>query len=256
MYLISLFVTSCIIIRGCDAFHLRRGNNRPPLAPLLESNSKFPGIMAAEEVSSPPQSNGFEPLTWHDEYDMNGNKRCITVLPDDELPPTDIVDVPPMHNKRTLYYQPSLISKDEATSLHYAAKHGKFIESNQLLGIIEDGVDVAASLTSILDPILTSKILPWAREVSSTPTLTVADALIRIYDPSQECLHLSEHYDEAAFATVIIPLNDPNEYEGVSYMCALKGVHGGGDDVYDNTCFCFLTLTQNLSLTIFTIKPI
>lgn len=214
--------------------------------------------MAAEEVSSPPQSNnGFEPLTWHDEYDMNGNKRCITVLPDDELPPTDIVDVPPMHNKRTLYYQPSLISKDEATSLHYAAeKHGKFIESNQLLGIIEDGVDVAASLASILDPILTSKILPWAREVSSTPTLTVADALIRIYDPSQECLHLSEHYDEAAFATVIIPLNDPKEYEGVSYMCALKGVHGGGDDVYEDTCFCFLTLTQNLSLTIFTIKPI
>ncbi len=208
----SLLVTSsCALIRGCDAFHLIRGVP-PRLTPLRLSNSKFPGIMAAEEISSP--SNGFEPLTWYDDYDMNNNKRCTAVLPDDELPP-DIDTPPSMHNKRTLYYQQSLLTKDEATSLQNAAeRYGKFVESNRIAGVIEDGVCIADSLGSILKPILDFKILPWAREVSSTPTLTVADALIRTYDPSQECLHLSEHYDESSFATIIIPLNDPNEYDG------------------------------------------
>lgn len=214
-HLISiLFVTLLYgaIINGCGAFHplIINRNRQPQLLALPLSNSKFPGIMAAEvEVSSSPSNGVFETLTWHDD--------STAVLPDDELPPD--IDAPPiMHNRRTLYYEQSLLSIDEATSLQFSAEQfGTFIESNQIAGIIEDGVVIAASLASILDPILASKILPWARTVSSTPTLTVADALIRTYDPSQECLHLSEHYDEAAFATVIIPLNDPNEYEGVSY---------------------------------------
>lgn len=205
------------MLNGCGAFHLVREMYRPQLAPLYfsSSSSKFPGIMAAEEVSF--QSNGFEPLTWHDDYiDQNGNKYCV--LPDDDLP-TDIDTPPSMHNKRTLYYQQSLLSKDEAASLQYAAEQsGNFIESNRIAGIIEDGVGIAEPLTTILDPILSSTILPWARDVSSKPTLTVADALIRTYDPSEECLHLTEHYDESAYATVIIPLNDPNEYEGGLYV--------------------------------------
>ena len=205
------------MISGCGAFHLVREIYRPQLKPLRfsSSSSKFPGIMAAEEASF--QSNGFEPLTWHDDYhDQNGNKYCV--LPDDELPP-DIDTPPSMHNKRTLYYQQSLLSKDEAASLQYAAEQsGNFIESNRIAGIIEDGVGIAEPLASILDPILAYKILPWARDVSSMPTLTVADALIRTYDPSEECLHLSEHYDESAYATVIIPLNDPNEYKGGLYV--------------------------------------
>ena len=190
--------------------------------------------MAANSDVSLKQSSaakhGFEALTWTDDYDsMSGNnERCKTaVLPDDELPPNIIGAPPSLHNKRTLYYQQSLLSKDEAAALQNAAERsGKLLEfDSRLAGIIEDGVDVvvtddtnngASSLASILRPILTSKIIPWAQAVSSTPTLTVADALIRSYDPSKECQHLSEHYDESSFATVIVPLNDPNEYEGVS----------------------------------------
>ncbi len=207
--------TSFALIRGCGAFHLIREIQPPRSTQLFSTVSKFPGIMAAEVSST---SNGFEPLTWNDEYDLNGNKRCNAVLPDDNLPP-DIHTPPPMHNKRTLHYQQSLLTQDEATSLQDAAeRYGKFEESNRLAGIIEDGVCIEESMGSILNPILDSKILPWAREVSSTPTLTVADALIRTYDPSQECLHLSEHYDETSYATIIIPLNDPNEYEGGLYV--------------------------------------
>jgi len=251
VYVIYLSVTCAI--RECGAFHLTtREDNRYHrpwlrlLSPSFTSNvadvamsmssSKFGGIMAANSDVSLKQSSaakhGFEALTWTDDYDsMSGNnERCKTaVLPDDELPPNIIGAPPSLHNKRTLYYQQSLLSKDEAAALQNAAERsGKLLEfDSRLAGIIEDGVDVvvtddtnngAPSLASILRPILTSKIIPWARAVSSTPTLTVADALIRSYDPSKECQHLSEHYDESSFATVIVPLNDPNEYEGGLYV--------------------------------------
>ena len=220
--LLFLVLAGVIIlrVRGCGAFHFSRGVcHRPRLSSLRLSNSKFPGIMAAEISSPSMTSAGFEPLTWLDEYDMNGERQCCTaVLPDDELP-FDIDTPPSMHNKRTLFYCPSLLSIDEASSLQKAANYyGNFIESNRIAGIIEDGICVSESLASVLNPILNTKILPWAREVSSTPTLTVADALIRTYDPSEECLHLLEHYDESAYATIIIPLNDPTEYEGGLYV--------------------------------------
>ena len=223
MYRLLSPIIIFVRLRGCDAFHIRGGLNHRPV-PTTLFNSKFPGIMEANVSSSPPSDGSFDSLTWIDEYDMNCNKRCqIAILPDDELPPDSVDDPPSMHNKRTLYYQQSLLSIEEATSLRHAAEQScEFIESNQLAGIIEDGVDVDESLASLLNPILASKIIPWARDVSSAPHLTVADALIRVYDPSQECLHLTEHYDESSFATVIIPLNDPNDYEGVSYdvwMC-------------------------------------
>lgn len=182
---------------------------------MSAATTKFSGIMAAEVSSSP--MNGYEPLMWHDSYDTQGNKQCSAILSDDEVPIN--IDAPPKHNKRTLYYQQSLLSKNEATSLQYAAEQsGEVIEWNQIAGIIEDGADINPGLASILHPIINTKILPWAREVSSIPTLTVADALIRSYDPSKECQHLIGHYDEAAVATVIIPLNDPAEYEGGLYV--------------------------------------
>ena len=178
------------------------------------SKSKFSGIMAAETT---PTTNGYEPLIWQQTYDMHGNKQSFAILSDDEVPTN--VDVPPLHNQRTLYYKQSLLSEEEATSLQYAAEHsGNIIEWNQIAGVIENGVDIHPQLASMLHPILDDKILPWAREVSNIPTLTVADALIRSYDPSKECQHLTGHYDEAAVATVIIPLNDPNSYEGGLYV--------------------------------------
>ena len=219
MYRLLSPIIIFVRLRGCYAFHIRGGLNHRPV-PTTLFNSKFPGIMEANVSSSPPSDGSFDSLTWIDEYDMNCNKRCqIAILPDDELPPDSVDDPPSMHNKRTLYYQQSLLSIEEATSLQNAAEQScEFIESNQLAGIIEDGVDVDESLASLLNPILSSKIIPWARTVSSAPHLTVADALIRVYDPSLECLHLTEHYDKSSFATVIIPLNDPNDYEGVSYL--------------------------------------
>jgi len=178
--------------------------------------SKFSGIMAAES-SSTPTTNGYQPLIWQHSYDMHGNKQSSAILSDDEVP--NNVDIPPLHNQRTLYYKQSLLSNEEATSLQYAAEHsGNIIEWNQIAGIIENGIDIHPQLASMLHPILDNKILPWAREVSNIPTLTVADALIRSYDPSKECQHLTGHYDEAAVATVIIPLNDPNLYEGGLYV--------------------------------------
>jgi len=181
--------------------------------------SKFSGIMAAESSSIPTTISGYQPLIWQTSYDMNGNKQCSAILGDDEVPPNNNVDTPPLHNQRTLYYKQSLSSEDEATSLQYAAENsGNIIEWNQIAGIIENGIDIHPQLASMLRPILNDKILPWARDVVSIPTLTVADALIRSYDPSKECQHLTGHYDEAAVATVIIPLNDPNSYEGGLYV--------------------------------------
>ena len=181
--------------------------------------SKFSGIMAAESSSIPTTISGYQPLIWQTSYDMNGNKQCSAILGDDEVPPNNNVDTPPLHNQRTLYYKQSLLSEDEATSLQYAAENsGNIIEWNQIAGIIENGIDIHPQLASMLRPILNDKILPWARDVVSIPTLTVADALIRSYDPSKECQHLTGHYDEAAVATVIIPLNDPNSYEGGLYV--------------------------------------
>lgn len=203
------------------------------------SNSKFAGLMAAE-VSSP--SHGFEPLAWQGDDDgMNSNNGGIVrtaILCDDELTSSpsnneinnNDIQAPSLHNKRTLYYHPSLLTIDEATSLQNAAERsGKFQEfDSRCAVIVEDGVyqnDFAdstsnrgASLTSLLHPILTSKIIPWARQVTSIPTLTIADALIRSYDPSEERQDLSPHYDISTFATVIVPLNDPNDYEGGLYV--------------------------------------
>ena len=178
--------------------------------------SKFSGIMAAES-SSTPTTNGYQPLIWQHTYDMHGNKQSSAILSDDEVP--NSADIPPLHNQRILYYKQSLLSYEEATSLQYAAEHSdNIIEWNQIAGIIENGIDIHRQLASMLHPILDNKILPWARDVSNIPTLTVADALIRSYDPSKECQHLTGHYDEAAVATVIIPLNDPNSYEGGLYV--------------------------------------
>ena len=185
-------------------------------AETTTKRSKFSGIMAAES-SSTPTTNGYQPLIWQHTYDMHGNEQSSTTLSDDEVP--NNVDIPPLHNQRTLYYKQSLLSEEEATSLQYAAEHsGNIIEWNQIAGIIENGVNIHPQLASMLRPILDNKILPWARDVSNIPTLTVADALIRSYDPSKECQHLTGHYDEAAVATVIIPLNDPNSYEGGLYV--------------------------------------
>ena len=182
----------------------------------VPKRSKFSGIMAAES-SSTPTTNGYEPLIWQHTYDMHGNKQSSATLSDDEVP--NNVDIPPLHNQRTLYYKQSLLSEEEATSLQYAAEHsGNIIEWNQIAGIIENGVNIHPQLASMLRPILDNKILPWARDVSNLSTLTVADALIRSYDPSKECQHLTGHYDEAAVATVIIPLNDPMSYEGGLYV--------------------------------------
>ena len=184
--------------------------------------SKFSGIMAAESSSIPTTIRGYQPLLWQTSYDMNGNKQCSAILADDEVPPNNNnVDTPPppLHNQRTLYYKQSLLSEDEASSLQTAAENsGNIIEWNQIAGIIENGIDIHPQLASMLHPILNDKILPWARDVVSIPTLTVADALIRSYDPSKECQHLTGHYDEAAVATVIVPLNDPNSYEGGLYV--------------------------------------
>lgn len=201
------------------------------------STSKFAGLMAGT-LSSP--SNGFEPLMWHDEHD---SIRRTAVLPDDELPPSDDktnnnnnIEAPSLHNKRTLYFHSSLLTKNEVSTLQNAAEQsGKFQEfDSRCAVIVEDGIyqsdDIiesssneksgsgASSLASILHPILIAKIIPWARELSSNPKLTVADALIRSYDPSEERQDLSSHYDISTFATVIVPLNDPNEYEGGLYV--------------------------------------
>ena len=232
----ALVFTICLMLRGCGAFHLiiSERNTRSQLTPLcLSSNNNFAAIMAAEKEASSPSDANFESLIWHDSYDNNkngnnNNKGMSTaILPDDEVP-SNIPTTPIMHNQRTLYYQQSLLSIEEATKLQRTAEQcGNFIKSNGIAGIIERGNVVAdESLVSVLTPLLTTKILPWAREVSGTPTLTVADALIRTYDPStnnneeEECcsLHLSEHYDESSFATIILPLNDPNDYEGGLYV--------------------------------------
>jgi len=232
--LLMIIIFATILIRECNAFaHLalpvrvyKTTKNAANTAIDMSTydvsettetkRSKFLGIMAAEP-SSNPTTNAYEPLIWQHSYDMHGNKQSSAILSDDEVPNT--VDAPPLHNQRTLYYKQSLLSNEEATSLQYAAEHsGNIIEWNQIAGIIENGIDIHPQLASMLHPILNNKILPWAREVSNIPTLTVADALIRSYDPSKECQHLTGHYDEAAVATVIIPLNDPISYEGGLYV--------------------------------------
>ena len=197
------------------------------------SNSKFAGLMAGE-VSSP--SGGCEPLAWEDDGVMRSSSSSgvirTAVIPDDDLPPANDnndLKAPSLHNGRTLYYHPSLLTNHEATSLQNAAERsGKFEEfDSRCAVIVEDGVyqhqpdddiDLGSSLATLLHPILTSKITPWARQMTNIPTLTVADALIRSYDPSEERQDLSPHYDISTFATVIIPLNDPNEYEGGLYI--------------------------------------
>lgn len=233
-----LVFTTCIMLRGCGAFHLISEQSarsqltpRPPQLHLSSSSNNFEAIMAAEKETSSPSDANFESLIWHDSHDNNNMNGAMStaILPDDEVP-SNIKTPPIMHNQRTLYYQQSLLSIEEATQLQRTAEQcGNFIKSNGIAGIIERGNVVAdESLVSVLTPLLTTKILPWAREVSDMPTLTVADALIRTYDPSstntnneeEECcsLHLSEHYDESSYATIIIPLNDPNDYEGGLYV--------------------------------------
>ena len=179
----------------------------------------------AAEVSSP--SGGFEYLAWQDDDSSirSSNGGITAVLPDDDLPTP--IQPPSMHNKRTLHYHPSLLTQDEATSLQNAAEQsGKFDEYDSRCAIIvEDGVyqlncdNEDDGLASLLHPILDSKIIPWARKVTAMPTLTVADALIRSYDPNEERQDLAPHYDTLTFATVIIPLNDPNDYEGGLVSC-------------------------------------
>ena len=230
LLVISIFFAT-ILIGECSAFitHITYKTTKNAVDTAIDMSaydtseettetkrSKFSGIMAAESSSTPP-TNGYQPLMWQHSYDMHGNKQSSTTLSDDEVPAN--VDVPPLHNQRTLYYKQSLLSNEEAMSLQYAAENSdNIIEWNQIAGIIENGVDIHPQLASMLHPILNEKILPWARDVSNIPTLTVADALIRSYDPSKECQHLTGHYDEAAVATVILPLNDPNSYEGGLYV--------------------------------------
>lgn len=207
-------------------------------------NSKFAALMAGE-VSSP--SGGFEPISWEDEgvavtSSSGGNSRAIihtTALPDDDMPSdssytggkSNGVQTPAsLHNKRTLYWHPSLLTPEEAASLLNAAERsGKFDEfDSRCAVIVEDGVyqeqlqdemtGRGETLASLLHPILTSKITPFAREMTSIPTLTIADALIRSYDPAEERQDLAVHYDITSYATMVIPLNDPNEYEGGLYV--------------------------------------
>jgi TPR repeat protein len=92
--------------------------------------------------------------------------------------------------------------------------------------VVEDGVyqttgsgsqssdDTESSLASLLRAILETKITPWAREMCNVSTLTVADALVRSYDPADGRQDLAPHYDVTTYATVIVPLNDPSEYDG------------------------------------------
>lgn len=201
-----------------------------------ESNgSKFAGLMAAE-ASSP--SGGFAPLTWR--HDGGGGVVRSAVLPDDEVPPAfqtsmqgEAPNVPRLHNGRTLHYHPSLLTAEEATSLKAAAEgSGKFGEfDSRCVVVVEDGAyspddagDGRPSLASLLRPVLDDKITPWARSITSVPTLCVADALVRSYDPADGRTDLAPHYDVSTFATVIVPLNDPDEYEGGLYV--QSGAHG------------------------------
>ena len=189
-----------------------------------QPNTKFAALMAGK-VSSP--SCGFESITWDDGDDEGIIRSCGAggnvvhtankLLPDDEV---SICDLPTLHNKRALYYHPSLLTKDESSSLIIAAETSGLLEQfdSRCAVIVEDGIyqqqSSSPSLASLLRPILKTKIVPWAREMCNMPTLTVADALIRSYDPAEEKQDLTTHYDNTAFVTIVVALNDPSQFSG------------------------------------------
>eukprot|EP00985_Skeletonema_marinoi_P028976 scaffold26440_cov161-Skeletonema_marinoi.AAC.1 len=199
--------------------------------------SKFAALMAGE-VSSP--SSGFDSIRWDDEYDNasivrrrgGGGDDVVhtAVLPDDEAPPNSSSILPSLHNRRALYYHPSLLTKDESSSLQKAAEASGLFEEfdSRCAVVIEDGMyqdqdkdtvstgnaPSSSTIASLLRPILDTTIVPWAREICNAPSLAIADALIRSYDPAEERQDLATHYDNTAYATVVVALNDPTEYEG------------------------------------------
>ena len=84
-FIAVLAITTCIMLRGCGAFHLAiseqntRSQQITRSSPLcLSTDNNFAAIMAAEKEASSPSDANFESLIWHNSHDnnnMNGNNK-------------------------------------------------------------------------------------------------------------------------------------------------------------------------------------
>jgi len=80
-----------------------------------------------------------------------------------------------------------------------------------------DGAWVDDDVRAVLEDIIESRVLPYVRERYSCPSCEVADVLVRRYVPGERRTH-AVHFDSQAFATAVLGLSDPEQYEGGLYI--------------------------------------
>lgn len=72
-------------------------------------------------------------------------------------------------------------------------------------------------MQAALGPIIEDRILPYVRERYSCPSCAVGDVLVRRYLPGERRTH-AMHFDSNAFATAVVGLSDPDDYEGGLFL--------------------------------------
>lgn len=183
--------------------------------------SKFAGLMAGDD--STPESTCWPEVRFQLDED---SKPLTATLPDDDC---SVNPEPPLHNRRTLHYLPSLLSPEEVSSimseLQSSASTGAALQerNSRCIVAVEDGETQPNDLSTILLPILRAKVLPFSRTVCNAPDMVVADALVRSYDSAEGKEALAPHYDVSSFCSVIIPLN-PQDCEGGLYVQSGAGL--------------------------------
>ena len=82
--------------------------------------------------------------------------------------------------------------------------------------MFDGGQPVATAVCRVLEPVVTTRLLPYLRKRFDCPTLELSQALIRRYLPTERREHPA-HFDAHATATVVISLCDPEDYVGGYY---------------------------------------
>ena len=95
-------------------------------------------------------------------------------------------------------------------------------QSTFMCRVIEGGKALDSPLAAQLAP-LCGRLQEYVQQKYACDTACISELLIRRYLPNER-RRLEAHFDVSAFATAIVSLSAPNEYEGGLYVQAVPGV--------------------------------
>lgn len=129
----------------------------------------------------------------------------------------------PWHSKSFQLYQlKRMLTAEEATEiLEIARSHPSYemeLDTVDEMPTFEyyplrDGTWEDQQMQQALEHIIQDRILPYMREQFDCPACMVGDVLVRRYVPGERRTH-ALHFDSHAFATAVLGLSDPDDYEG------------------------------------------